>query len=79
MEVLGYFYRGLRPPATKFPVAAAAPSTLKPGSGVYGVFWLTVQRICPETKRAKQWLSAHGHRLLSDFTSAGPDGLNPPF
>jgi len=42
-------------------------------------FWLTVQSICPETERAKQWLSAHGHRLLSDFTSTGPDGLNPPF
>lgn len=28
-------------------------------------FWLTVQSICPETERAKQWLCAHGHTLLS--------------
>lgn len=41
-------------------------------------FWLTVQSICPETERAKQWLSAHGHGLLSDFTSNGPNGFNLP-
>lgn len=29
-------------------------------------FWLTLQSICPESERAKQWLSRHGHRLLSD-------------
>jgi predicted metal-dependent hydrolase len=27
-------------------------------------FWLTVQSLCPETERARQWLSANGHRLL---------------
>lgn len=26
-------------------------------------FWLTVQSLCPETERAKQWLSRHGERL----------------
>lgn len=30
-------------------------------------FWLTVQSLCPETERAKRWLSAHGHRLLFDL------------
>lgn len=27
-------------------------------------FWLTVQSLCPESERARQWLSANGHRLL---------------
>ena len=26
-------------------------------------FWLTLQSLCPETERAKQWLSAHGLEL----------------
>ena len=26
-------------------------------------FWLTVQSICPETERAKQWLSRHYEQL----------------
>ena len=26
-------------------------------------FWLTVQSLCPEMERAKQWLSRHGKRL----------------
>lgn len=26
-------------------------------------FWLTVQSLCPEMERAKQWLSRHGERL----------------
>jgi predicted metal-dependent hydrolase len=26
-------------------------------------FWLTVQSLCPETERAKQWLSANGRKL----------------
>lgn len=30
-------------------------------------FWLTVQSLCPETERAKQWLASKGHQLLSDF------------
>jgi predicted metal-dependent hydrolase len=27
-------------------------------------FWLTVQSLCPETERAKRWLSANSDRLL---------------
>jgi predicted metal-dependent hydrolase len=30
-------------------------------------FWLTVQSICPESERARQWLVANGHRLLVDL------------
>jgi predicted metal-dependent hydrolase len=30
-------------------------------------FWLTVQSYCRETERAKQWLSANGHRLAIDL------------
>lgn len=30
-------------------------------------FWLTVQSLCPETERAKQWLAANGQRLLVDL------------
>ncbi len=30
-------------------------------------FWLTVQSICPESERARQWLFANGHRLLIDL------------
>jgi predicted metal-dependent hydrolase len=29
-------------------------------------FWLTVQSMCPETQKAKQWLRANGHRLMED-------------
>ena len=32
-------------------------------------FWLTVQSLCPETERAKQWLSRHGQRLLFSIQS----------
>ena len=28
-------------------------------------FWLTVQSLCPETERARQWLVANAHRLLT--------------
>jgi predicted metal-dependent hydrolase len=31
-------------------------------------FWLTVRSLCPESERAKQWLSANGHRLLIDLS-----------
>lgn len=31
-------------------------------------FWLTVQSLCPETERAKQWLCANGARLYHDLT-----------
>jgi len=30
-------------------------------------FWLTVQSLCRETERAKQWLSASGHKLTTDL------------
>lgn len=30
-------------------------------------FWLTVQSLCPETERARQWLCANGARLHMDF------------
>lgn len=33
-------------------------------------FWLTVQSICPNADRARQWLVANGHRLTVDL--AGP-------
>jgi hypothetical protein len=33
-------------------------------------FWLTVQSLCPETERAKQWLSANGRKL-----AGGLDGI----
>lgn len=30
-------------------------------------FWLTVQSLCPETERAKQWLCANADKLLIDL------------
>jgi hypothetical protein len=30
-------------------------------------FWLTVQSLCPEMDRAKQWLSANSHRMMVDM------------
>ena len=30
-------------------------------------FWLTVQSICPEAQRARQWLRGNSHRLLEDI------------
>jgi predicted metal-dependent hydrolase len=30
-------------------------------------FWLTVQSLCRDTERAKQWLAANGHRLSVDL------------
>jgi predicted metal-dependent hydrolase len=30
-------------------------------------FWLTVQSLCPETERARQWLSANSHLLVVDL------------
>ena len=32
-------------------------------------FWLTVQSLCPETERAKQWLAAHGEKLFVDLAA----------
>lgn len=37
-------------------------------------FWLTVQSICPETERARQWLVANGRRLTFDLSDLFPDG-----
>ncbi len=34
-------------------------------------FWLTVQSLCPETERARQWLCAHGAQLYVDFRPEG--------
>ncbi len=31
-------------------------------------FWLTVQSICPNADRARQWLVANGHRLTIDLS-----------
>jgi predicted metal-dependent hydrolase len=53
-------------------------------------FWLTVRSFCPETERAKQWLSANGHQLLlfdvrepvataTDENDSVGLGLNPTF
>lgn len=30
-------------------------------------FWLTVQSLCPDTERARQWLCANGAKLYVDF------------
>lgn len=39
-------------------------------------FWLTVQSLCPEVERAKQWLRAKGRRLREPLElSAAPGGL----
>ncbi len=32
-------------------------------------FWLTVQSLCPEMERARQWLSANGHRLRIELAT----------
>jgi len=34
-------------------------------------FWLTVQSLCPETERARQWLVANGKKLYLPFENAG--------
>ncbi len=34
-------------------------------------FWLTVQSLCPQTEKAKQWLSANGQRLLAPLAVPG--------
>jgi predicted metal-dependent hydrolase len=30
-------------------------------------FWLTLVSLCPEAERARQWLSANGHRIQVDL------------
>lgn len=32
-------------------------------------FWLTVQSLCPESERARQWLATDGHRLHTPITT----------
>lgn len=32
-------------------------------------FWLTVQSLCPESERAKQWLCAHADMLTVDLVT----------
>jgi hypothetical protein len=33
-------------------------------------FWLTVQSLCPESEKARQWLAARGHELTLDLAWA---------
>jgi len=40
-------------------------------------FWLTVQSLCPETERAKQWLCANGARLYFNLTLLEQTGRSP--
>lgn len=35
-------------------------------------FWLTVQSLCPDSERARQWLVANGHRLTVDLADSLP-------
>ena len=37
-------------------------------------FWFTVQSLCPETERAKQWLSRHHAQVLVDLQSIFESG-----
>jgi predicted metal-dependent hydrolase len=41
-------------------------------------FWLTVQSLCSETERAKQWLSANGLRLAVDLNGICEKVGSPP-
>jgi len=36
-------------------------------------FWLTVQSLCPETERAKQWLCANSHKLFLSLRELLPE------
>ena len=36
-------------------------------------FWLTVQSLCIETEKARQWLSANAHRLMVDLRQVVPN------
>ena len=36
-------------------------------------FWLTVQSLCPETERAKQWLCTNSHKLYPNLQELFPD------
>lgn len=35
-------------------------------------FWLTVQSLCKDSDRARQWLAANGHKLMMDLKLALP-------
>jgi predicted metal-dependent hydrolase len=37
-------------------------------------FWLTVQSLCPETERARQWLCKSGKDLFHTFDTNRSDG-----
>ncbi|MGH7088301.1 MAG: M48 family metallopeptidase [Stellaceae bacterium] len=41
-------------------------------------FWLTVQSLCPKTERARQWLSANGHRLAVKLDSFSDKSRESP-
>lgn len=41
-------------------------------------FWLTVQSLCPNADRARQWLVANGHRLTVDLNDLFRPGVSPP-
>jgi len=36
-------------------------------------FWLTIQSLCPETERAKQWLCANSHKLFLSLRELFPE------
>ncbi len=38
-------------------------------------FWLTVQSLCPETEKARQWLSANSHQLQVDLNQVCAETL----
>ena len=40
-------------------------------------YWLAMQSICPETERAKQWLSRHHAQLTVDLETVLDPGLQP--
>jgi hypothetical protein len=35
-------------------------------------FWLTVQSLCPNTDKARQWLVANAHKLMVDLSDVVP-------
>lgn len=41
-------------------------------------FWLTVQSLCPKSERARQWLSANGHRLAAKLDSFSEKSRESP-
>jgi predicted metal-dependent hydrolase len=41
-------------------------------------FWLTVQSVCRESERARQWLAANSHRLMLPLTEPPPHRSDRP-